>query len=62
MHNMLYFFHGEDLVVEVLLELLVGEIDAELLETVGLKVLKSKNVQNTCNKRRHKHNTLFTVL
>ena len=36
MHSVLYFFHSEDLVVEILLELLVGGIDAELLETVGL--------------------------
>ena len=29
-----------------LLQILVGKIDAELLETVGLKVLESKDVEN----------------
>lgn len=43
-----YLFHGKDLVVEVLLELLVGQVYAELLKTVFFKVFKPKNVQNTC--------------
>ena len=42
-----HLFHGKDLVVEVLLELLVGQVYAELLKTVVFKVLKTKNVQNT---------------
>ena len=37
--------HLEDVAVEELLDLLVGIIDAELLETVLLKVLKSKDIQ-----------------
>jgi len=32
--------------VEVILQLLICIIDAELLKAVGLKVLKAKNVQN----------------
>ena len=39
--------HGENLVVEVLLQLFVGKIDTELFETVVVKVLKTKDVQNT---------------
>lgn len=35
------------MVVEIILQLFVCIIDAELLEAVGLKVLKAKNVQNT---------------
>lgn len=33
--------------VEVILQLLICIVDAELLETVGLKVLEAKNVQDT---------------
>ena len=32
--------------VEVILQLLVGIVDAELLEAVGLKVLEAKDVQD----------------
>lgn len=35
------------MVVEIILQLFVCIVDAELLEAVGLKVLKAKNVQNT---------------
>lgn len=35
------------MVVEVILQLLVGIVDAELLKAVVGKVLKAKNVQNT---------------
>lgn len=37
----------EDVVVEIILQLLVCIVDAELLETVSLEVLKAKNVQDT---------------
>ncbi len=37
----------EDVVVEIILQLLVCIVDAELLKAVGLKVLKAKNVQDT---------------
>jgi hypothetical protein len=37
----------EHLVVKELLQLLVGEVDAELLEAVGLEDLKAGNVQQT---------------
>lgn len=35
------------MVVEVILQLLICIVDAELLEAVGLKVLKAKNVQDS---------------
>ena len=37
--------HGEDVVVEEELKLLVGEVDAQLLQAVDIKVLKAKDVQ-----------------
>lgn len=36
----------EDVVVEVILQLFICIVDAELLEAVRFKVLKSKNVQH----------------
>lgn len=42
-----YLFHFEYVLVEVLLELLVGKIDAELLERIFGKHFKSKNVQDS---------------
>ena len=38
---------GKDVVVEELVQLLVGEVDAQLLERVDGEILKAKNVQNT---------------
>ena len=35
------------MLVEILLQLLVGEVDVELFEPVHLEVLKAKNVQDT---------------
>ena len=43
----LYLFHGEYLMVEVLLQLLVGQVDTELLKTVHLKIFKSKDIENS---------------
>ncbi len=43
-----HLLHGEDLMVEVLLKLLVGQVDTQLLEAVLVKVLKTKNIQNSC--------------
>lgn len=43
----LVLFQGEDVFVEILLQLLIGKIDVELLKSIDLKVLKPKNVQNT---------------
>jgi len=40
------FFQLERVFVEVLLQLFVGKIDAQLLETVSLENLETKNVQN----------------
>ena len=42
--NLLYL---EDVFVEVLLELLVGIVDAELLKRVLLEHFKAKDVQHT---------------
>lgn len=36
----------EDVIVEVILQLLICIVDAELLKAVGLKVLEAKNVQD----------------
>lgn len=37
----------KDLQVDVILQQLVGEVDAELLEAVCLPVLESKHIQDT---------------
>jgi hypothetical protein len=37
---------AEDVCVELLLELLVGEVDAELLERVRLEVLEAEDVED----------------
>lgn len=42
-----YLLQIENVVVEIILQLFVCIINAELLEAVGLEVLKAKNVQNT---------------
>lgn len=42
-----YLLQIKNMVVEIILQLFVGIIDAELLKAVGLEVLKAKNVQNT---------------
>lgn len=42
-----YLLQIENVVVEVILQLFVCIVNAELLEAVGLEVLKAKNVQNT---------------
>ena len=39
-------FKLEDMLVEVVLEVLVGVVDAELLEAVLVEVLKAKDVQH----------------
>lgn len=43
----LYLLQLEDVLVEVVLEALVGEVDAELLETVVLIILKAKDIQDS---------------
>ena len=40
------FLLGEGVGVELLLQLLVGEVDAQLLEGVGLEYLKAEDVQH----------------
>ena len=44
MPNLLYL---EDVLVEILLELLIGIVDAELLKRVLLEHFKAKDVQHT---------------
>lgn len=41
-----YLLQCEDMLVEVVLQLLVGIVDAELLKAVALKVLKAKDVED----------------
>ena len=36
---------GKDVLIEVVLDLLVSDVDAQLLKRVGLEVLKPKDVQ-----------------
>ena len=40
-------FPGKDVLVEVELQLFVGNVDAELLEGIDAKVFKAKDVQNS---------------
>lgn len=42
-----YLLQLEDVLVEVVLEALVGEVDAELLETVVLVILEAKDIQDS---------------
>lgn len=42
----LYLLEFEDVLVEVMLQRLVGEVDAELLEAVVLVVLEAEDVQH----------------
>lgn len=42
-----HLFQIEDVMVEVILQLLICIVDAELLEAVSLKILKPKNVKDT---------------
>ena len=41
-----YLLPGEDVLVEVELDLLVGDVDAQLLEGVPLEVFKAEDVQD----------------
>lgn len=59
-----YLLQIENMVVEIILQLFVCIVNAELLKAVGLKVLKAKNVQNTDgqtlknnSKNRNEYNT-----
>lgn len=42
----MYLLPGEDVLVEVELDLLIGDVDAELLKRVPLKVFKAEDVQD----------------
>lgn len=46
MWAILYLFPSEYVLVEVKLDLLIGDVDAELLERVLLEVLKTEYVQD----------------
>ncbi len=48
-------FPGEDELVEEELQLLVGRVDAQLLKTVELKLLKAKNVEHRDAVSRRSH-------
>ena len=41
----LLLLHGEHVLVELLLQLLIGVVDAQLLETVLLEDLEAKDIQ-----------------
>lgn len=41
-----YQFPSEYVLIEIVLKLLIGDVNAQLLETVHVKILKSKYVQN----------------
>ena len=47
LENGYYLFHGKDLVVEIALQLFVGQVDAKLFEAVPLKVLEAKDVEDS---------------
>ena len=42
-----YLLHLEDMLVEVLLQLLIGQVDAKLLKVILLKALKPIDVQHS---------------
>lgn len=42
----MYLLPGEDVLVKVELDLLIGDVDAELLKRVPLKVFKAEDVQD----------------
>ena len=45
--QMMYLLHFEDMLIEVLLQLLIGQVDAELLKVVLLEALKPIDVKHT---------------
>lgn len=58
----------ENVVVEIILQLFICIVDAELLKAVGLKVLKAKNIQDTNgqalenkNFKPSHHNNTFSI-
>ena len=44
-----YQFPGKDVLVEVVLDLLIGNVDTQLFKGVALEVLKAKYVQQACH-------------
>lgn len=40
--------------VEILLQLFIGKVDAELLKTVHFEILETENVQNSYNDKIHR--------
>ena len=49
--HVLLLLPGEDVLVEKVLDLLVGDVDAQLLEAVAREVLEAENVQKTHRQR-----------
>ena len=43
----LYLFQSKDMLVEVVLQLLIGKVNAQLFKAVVQKILKPKDIQNT---------------
>ena len=56
-HMSSHLLQFEDVVDKELLQVLIAEVDAELLKTVGLKRLKTKDVQHS-----NRETLLATVL
>ena len=48
-----YLFELEDVLIEIILQLLVGVVYAELLKAVGVEVLKAKDVEHPDGKALH---------
>lgn len=48
--TILYHFPGEDVLVEVVLDLFVRDVDAQLLERILLEILKAEDVEQTNGK------------
>ena len=47
MQKYTYLLKLEDVLADVKLQFLIGEVDAQLLKTVCLEVFKSKHIQDT---------------
>ena len=42
-----FLLHLEDVLHKELLQVFVGEVDAKLLETVGVEILEAENIEHT---------------
>lgn len=57
-----HLFQGEDVIVEIILQLFICIVDAELLKAVGFEVLKAKNVQDANRQTLETINTELSVV